>query len=705
MAYKDLNQLDRADGEAQSNNELTLKNTGDNLDLPNESFVRDADISRDGADLVLDGPDGTLIVESYFAGLESPALIAPNGATLTPELVNSFISSGNEYAQNATLNDVSPIGAVQEISGDATITRGDGSTEVLSIGSPVYQGDIIETDADSAINVTFVDESSFAVSEETRLAIDEYVFDPSSQGGTQNFSVLKGVFVYTSGLIGREDPDDVSIETPVGSIGIRGTIIAGDVDKGEITVVEGAIVLRDPSGQEMTLATQFETGRFLKGQGIQNLGQKSANDVVEKFSIVSNVAPTLFSSINDAAAESTPATDAPTEQRQPQQQNNVEQDGETFDADGATDQDGDSEVDGTIDETGASDGNRGEGTVEDGAALEQPNTDKGQMSADMASNHANKMGQAHGLMNTNNAINTSQVMNGDSTANMAMTLNNTLPDGQSILDAVKDAQKARQLAKVKAKLGIADGSINDLIDIISPDVLRDLTSKLTGAAPTSIRGIRGTPNEFFEAAEGSVWEYDFGREFIGDHGLELSLSTLNFLNSSAYVLSYDGFSGSISGSYDTTLSITFVDDFDAPGLAAGGELPFEIGVSATANSQSVNETYNFSLFNDDATLTPFEWDFLFGFNLSSQTLTSDPGINSTHTIGTAIGGVDDLKVFYKDGNDTIVLGDNGHAVTNSEINLGSGDNIVTLGAGATDNIIIGGNDNDRFIIVDADNKV
>ena len=74
------------------------------------------------------------------------------------------------------------------------------------------------------------------------------------QTKAQDFSVLKGVFVFTSGLIGREDPDDVNIDTPSGSIGIRGTIIAGDTNSGEITVVEGAIVLRDFAGNEMTLA-------------------------------------------------------------------------------------------------------------------------------------------------------------------------------------------------------------------------------------------------------------------------------------------------------------------------------------------------------------------------------------------------------------------------------------------------------------------
>jgi hypothetical protein len=223
--------------------------------------------------------------------------------------VNSFTKSSPQYAANDTQTDESPVGAVQEVTGVATVTHLDGTTETIANGTPIYQGDIIETDAAGAVNIKFVDETSFAVSEDARLAIDEYVYDAGTQSGTTNFSVLKGVFVFTSGLIGRDDPDDVHIETPVGSIGIRGTIIAGNVNSGEITVVEGAIVLTDQNGHEVTLTNQFETARFNGAEGIQHMGQLSANDVAQKFFIVSKVSPTLFSSINDAASEQ-PSDDA-----------------------------------------------------------------------------------------------------------------------------------------------------------------------------------------------------------------------------------------------------------------------------------------------------------------------------------------------------------------------------------------------------------
>jgi len=278
---------------------------GSQVDLPDLSYVTDSDISRDGTNLVLETSDGTVIIEGYFAAEPTPHLVSPEGMALTPSLVNSFVHSDNQYANSGlSTNDASPVGAVQEISGEATVTRLNGTVETVGIGTPIYQGDIVETDEDGAVNIMFIDETTFAVSEDARLAIDEYVFDPATQTGTTNFSVLKGVFVFTSGLIGREDPDDVMINTPSGSIGIRGTIIAGDVDHGEITVIEGAIVLYDFSGNTLTLSNQYETAKFNPSENtIDHIGELEAGDVGSRFMSVSTVAADLFSSIEDSAAE------------------------------------------------------------------------------------------------------------------------------------------------------------------------------------------------------------------------------------------------------------------------------------------------------------------------------------------------------------------------------------------------------------------
>jgi len=282
-------------------------NGQERIELPSSDFIADAKMTRDGDDLVLQAPNGeTVTIQGYFSADPVPVLHSADGATLTPNLVDAFVRSPMEFAANDTATDESPVGAVEEVKGNATVTRADGTIETITIGTPIYQGDIIETDASGAVNIVFMDETSMAVSENARLAIDEYKYDPATESGTTNFSVLRGLFVFTSGLIGRDDPDDVSINTPVGSIGIRGTVIAGEINpsgESKITVLEGAIVVKNGL-METVLSEQFQTVT-LDGfdAPMRDIGILPANDINTRFNSIGNVNPGLFSMINDAVKE------------------------------------------------------------------------------------------------------------------------------------------------------------------------------------------------------------------------------------------------------------------------------------------------------------------------------------------------------------------------------------------------------------------
>lgn len=307
---------DAFQGQVDSHSATRLDaSSGGTLTLPGSASVNDVDMLRDGHDLVLRAPNGQeTIVENYFSADPAPVIISADGSALTPALVDSFSQpiDGVQYAQKGSVDDASPVGVVKEVSGDATITHPNGVIVKAAIGTPIYEGDIVETKGDGAVNITFVDDTTFAVSQNARLAIDEYVFDPATQSGENNFSVLRGVFVFTSGLIGREDPDDVKIETPVGSIGIRGTTIMGDINpdgESQITVVEGAIVVKNGQG-EQTLSQQFET---VKLNGFNNpISEPSvldAKQIGEDYTVVRTVSAPLFSTFDDMGK-----TDAPTDQ-------------------------------------------------------------------------------------------------------------------------------------------------------------------------------------------------------------------------------------------------------------------------------------------------------------------------------------------------------------------------------------------------------
>ncbi len=131
--------------------------------------------------------------------------------------------------KTTAISDASPVGAIEEISGTATVTRADGTVEILTVGTPIYEGDIISTESDGDVRIAFIDETSMDVSANARMSIEEYSTDPSIES-TSDTSIIRGFFLWTSGLIGRDDPDDINVETPIGGGGIRAD--AADYNKG-----------------------------------------------------------------------------------------------------------------------------------------------------------------------------------------------------------------------------------------------------------------------------------------------------------------------------------------------------------------------------------------------------------------------------------------------------------------------------------------
>jgi len=97
-------------------------------------------------------------------------------------------------------------------------TNGAGQTKV---GDLVYRGDIIQTGPDGTLGVAFVDGSSFSVSSNAKMEVNEFVYDPHGHSNTSLMSLSKGTFTFVAGSIAHTG--DMKVDTPVGTMGIRGT--------------------------------------------------------------------------------------------------------------------------------------------------------------------------------------------------------------------------------------------------------------------------------------------------------------------------------------------------------------------------------------------------------------------------------------------------------------------------------------------------
>jgi hypothetical protein len=127
--------------------------------------------------------------------------------------------------------DARPIGKVEKATGTARIehtaavvvqanlpANGIGQAKV---GDLVYRGDMIQTGADGGLGVVFADGTSFNVSSNARMEVNEFVYDPKGHANSTLLSLTKGTFTFIAGNVAHTG--DMKVDTPVGTMGIRGT--------------------------------------------------------------------------------------------------------------------------------------------------------------------------------------------------------------------------------------------------------------------------------------------------------------------------------------------------------------------------------------------------------------------------------------------------------------------------------------------------
>ena len=116
---------------------------------------------------------------------------------------------------------VADIGSVTEITGTAIIKRGDTSVTV-SKGTLVETNDRVEA-KNGEVKITFKDNTTVKVTASSALVIDDFVYDPKTQGGKLSLKAAEGTVRYVSGNIAHNNPNSVNIKTPTAAIAVRGT--------------------------------------------------------------------------------------------------------------------------------------------------------------------------------------------------------------------------------------------------------------------------------------------------------------------------------------------------------------------------------------------------------------------------------------------------------------------------------------------------
>ena len=129
------------------------------------------------------------------------------------------------------------VGTVTEqVNTPASIQR-DKQTLTGSKGTGVEMNDSIRTQA-GKVGITFQDDTKVQVNENSKLVIDDFVYDPKSKTGKLSAKMALGTVRYASGQIAKNAPQNVSLSTPTATVAVRGTDFTATVDElGQSTFV------------------------------------------------------------------------------------------------------------------------------------------------------------------------------------------------------------------------------------------------------------------------------------------------------------------------------------------------------------------------------------------------------------------------------------------------------------------------------------
>jgi hypothetical protein len=117
-----------------------------------------------------------------------------------------------------------PVGKVIWIKGTLKAIMPNKEERLLQKKSILYLHDALITDATSQAEIGFTDQTLMTLKENTRFNIDKYQYDAKSKSTGQSvMSLVEGGFRTITGAVAKNTPDNYAINTPVATIGVRGT--------------------------------------------------------------------------------------------------------------------------------------------------------------------------------------------------------------------------------------------------------------------------------------------------------------------------------------------------------------------------------------------------------------------------------------------------------------------------------------------------
>lgn len=191
------------------------------------------------------------------------------------------------------------VGTVAGMDGTAYVWRGEKAIPA-AIGTAVHIGDQLATGKPGKLRVVFQDDSVLNVSDDSRVTVDDSVFEPAQGKAKSLFGLLQGKVNAAVSEYYRRSGNTYEIRTETAVAGVRGTEFAMTFDPQaaltEVIGIEGVVQvhsLRDPEGDGV-LVTANETtqvGRNQLPSEPSRLNERLFRDRIEGFDFIGRGRP------------------------------------------------------------------------------------------------------------------------------------------------------------------------------------------------------------------------------------------------------------------------------------------------------------------------------------------------------------------------------------------------------------------------------
>lgn len=124
------------------------------------------------------------------------------------------------------------VGKISALSGNPAEIQRKSAKLPGTLNASIDSMDVVSTKKGTGVNIDFVDKTKVKITENSRLVIDDFVFDPKKTDASRlAMKVSMGTVRYASGQIAKVNQQKVNIKTPTASVAVRGTDFHMTVDE------------------------------------------------------------------------------------------------------------------------------------------------------------------------------------------------------------------------------------------------------------------------------------------------------------------------------------------------------------------------------------------------------------------------------------------------------------------------------------------